>query len=61
MIERTDPIVPRDRPPGDAAGRPGRLVAADLRVAFRAPSRGAAPTVALDGLTLDVAAARSSR
>ncbi|HEX5823410.1 MAG TPA: ABC transporter ATP-binding protein [Candidatus Limnocylindrales bacterium] len=33
----------------------GRLVAADVRVAFRGPSRGAPPTVALDGLSLDVA------
>ena len=36
-------------------GRSGRLVARDIRVSFRPPSRGAAPTVALDGLTLDVA------
>ena len=35
--------------------RPGRLVADDVRVAFRAPNRGAIPTVALDGLSLDVA------
>src|SRR5213594_1023603 len=35
--------------------RPGRLVADDIRVAFRPPARGTAPTVALDGLTLDVA------
>jgi NitT/TauT family transport system ATP-binding protein len=35
--------------------RPGRLVADDIRVVFRPPSRGASPTVALDGLTLDVA------
>ncbi len=39
----------------DRAARPGQLIAEDLRVAFRAPTRGAAPTVALDGLTLDVA------
>src|SRR5213596_3239795 len=36
-------------------GRSGRLVARDIRVSFRPPSRGAAPTVALDGLTFDVA------
>jgi NitT/TauT family transport system ATP-binding protein len=36
------------------AARPGRLVADDIRVAFRPPNRGAAPTVALDGLSLDV-------
>src|SRR5213594_358755 len=34
--------------------RPGRLVADDIRVAFRPPARGAAPTVALDGLSLRV-------
>ena len=39
----------------DAVDRPGRLVADDIRVAFRAPGRGAAPTIALDGLSLDVA------
>ena len=33
----------------------GRLVADDVRVAFPAASRGASPTVALDGLSLDVA------
>jgi len=45
------------RHPGDSSQRgiPGRLVADDIRVAFRPPSRGAAPTVALDGLSLDVA------
>ena len=35
--------------------RPGRLVAEDIRVSFRPPGRGATPTVALDGLSLDVA------
>jgi NitT/TauT family transport system ATP-binding protein len=35
--------------------RPGRLVADDIRVEFRSPARGVAPTVALDGLSLDVA------
>jgi NitT/TauT family transport system ATP-binding protein len=45
----SDPI-PAGRP-----NRPGRLVAEDVRVAFSAASRGAAPTVALDGLSLDVA------
>ncbi|MEO5939380.1 MAG: ABC transporter ATP-binding protein [Candidatus Limnocylindrales bacterium] len=35
--------------------QPGRLVAEDLRVAFRAATRGAAPTVALDGMSLAVA------
>ena len=35
--------------------RPGRLVAEDIRVAFRPPTRDAPPTVALDGLSLDVA------
>jgi NitT/TauT family transport system ATP-binding protein len=35
--------------------RPGRLRADDVRVAFRPSSRAAAPTVALDGLSLDVA------
>jgi NitT/TauT family transport system ATP-binding protein len=39
----------------DAGNRPGRLVADDIRVVFRATGRGAAPTVALDGLSLDVA------
>ncbi len=39
----------------DAGNRPGRLVADDIRVVFRPPGRGAAPTVALDGLSLDVA------
>ena len=33
----------------------GRLVADDIRVAFTSPTRGAPPTVALDGLSLDVA------
>ena len=37
------------------AARTGRLVAEDLRVAFPAGRRGAMPTVALDGLSLDVA------
>jgi NitT/TauT family transport system ATP-binding protein len=37
------------------ASRPGRLIADDIRVVFRPPGRGAAPTVALDGLSLDVA------
>jgi NitT/TauT family transport system ATP-binding protein len=40
-------------PPDDL--RPGRLVADDIRVVFRPPGRGAAPTVALDGLSIDVA------
>ena len=35
--------------------RPGRLVAEDVRVVFRPAPRGAPPTVALDGLSLDVA------
>ena len=35
--------------------RPGRLVATDVRVSFRPPAPGADPTVALDGLSLDVA------
>jgi NitT/TauT family transport system ATP-binding protein len=35
--------------------RSGRLVADDIRVAFRPANRGAPPTVALDGLSLDVA------
>jgi NitT/TauT family transport system ATP-binding protein len=38
-----------------AAGR-GRLLAEDVRVAFPGPGRRAAPTVALDGLSLDVGA-----
>jgi NitT/TauT family transport system ATP-binding protein len=38
-----------------APTRPGRLVAEDVRVAFPSTSRGAPPTVALDGLALDVA------
>jgi NitT/TauT family transport system ATP-binding protein len=37
------------------APRSGRLVATDIRVRFPSPSRGAEPTVALDGLSLDVA------
>jgi NitT/TauT family transport system ATP-binding protein len=37
------------------APRPGRLVAHDLRVAFPPAARGAEPTVALDGLSIDVA------
>ena len=37
------------------APRSGRLVADNIRVAFRSPTRGAASTVALDGLSLDVA------
>ena len=37
------------------AGAGGRLVADDVRVTFPAASRGASPTVALDGLSLDVA------
>jgi len=41
--------------PGPTARSTGRLVADDLRVAFRGGSRGVAPTVALDGLSLDVA------
>jgi NitT/TauT family transport system ATP-binding protein len=35
--------------------RSGRLVAEDVRVAFRPATRGATPTIALDGLSLDVA------
>jgi NitT/TauT family transport system ATP-binding protein len=38
-----------------ATGR-GRLLAEDVRVAFPGPGRGSAPTVALDGLSLDVGA-----
>jgi NitT/TauT family transport system ATP-binding protein len=38
-----------------AGRRPGRLVADDIRVAFRPPGRGAPPTTALEGLSLDVA------
>jgi len=38
-----------------AAGR-GRLLAEDVRVTFPGPGRGTAPTVALDGLSLDVGA-----
>ena len=50
------PAQRRRRPmTGSRAARPGRLVAEDIRVAFPAPTRGAAPTVALDGLSLDVA------
>ena len=58
--ERTAP-PPGSGPGSDVTGRgpgserPGRLVAADIRVAFRPPSRGADPTVALDGLSLEVA------
>jgi NitT/TauT family transport system ATP-binding protein len=37
------------------AARPGRLIADDVRVAFRPATRNGAPTVALDGLSLDVA------
>ena len=37
------------------ATRPGRLVAADVRLTFGPASRGVAPTVALDGMSLDVA------
>src|SRR6185369_4088935 len=47
---RSDPMTTPHR-----VARPGRLVADDIRVVFRPPSRGASPTVALDGLTLDVA------
>ncbi|MEA2519445.1 MAG: NitT/TauT family transport system ATP-binding protein [Chloroflexota bacterium] len=36
-------------------GRPGRLVAEDIRVAFRSALRGQTQTVALDRLSLDVA------
>ncbi|HEY7969263.1 MAG TPA: ABC transporter ATP-binding protein [Candidatus Limnocylindrales bacterium] len=36
--------------------RHGRLLAEDVRVAFSGPARGAAPTVALDELSLDVGA-----
>lgn len=35
--------------------RPGRLVADDIRVWFPSGARGVAPTIALDGLSLDVA------
>ncbi len=35
--------------------RPGRLVADGIRVAFPSGGRGVAPTVALDGMALDVA------
>ena len=42
-------------PSGAPASHPGRLVAADLRVAFPAAMRGAGPTIALDGLSFDVA------
>jgi NitT/TauT family transport system ATP-binding protein len=38
-----------------ATTRPGRLVAEGIDVVFRSPTRGVAPTVALDGLSLDVA------
>jgi NitT/TauT family transport system ATP-binding protein len=41
--------------PADGRARPGRLLAADIRLAFPAPARLAGPTVALDGFTLDVA------
>jgi NitT/TauT family transport system ATP-binding protein len=37
------------------SGRSGRLVASDIHVTFRPPGRGSDPTVALDGLSLDVA------
>jgi NitT/TauT family transport system ATP-binding protein len=37
------------------SGGGGRLVADDVRVSFPGPSRGAPATVALDGLSLDVA------
>jgi NitT/TauT family transport system ATP-binding protein len=49
--------APRAGQPGRSGlvGRPGRLVADDIRVAFRRPSRGVAPILALDGLSLDVA------
>jgi NitT/TauT family transport system ATP-binding protein len=39
----------------ESTRRPGRLVAEDIRVAFPASGRRAAPTVALDGLSLEVA------
>ena len=40
---------------GGTTGRAaGRLVADDLRVAFRGATRGALPTIALDGLSVDV-------
>jgi NitT/TauT family transport system ATP-binding protein len=39
----------------DRTHPPGRLIATDIRVTFRPPGRGTVPTVALDGLTLDVA------
>lgn len=35
--------------------RPGRLVADDIQVGFPSGARGVAPTIALDGLSLDVA------
>jgi NitT/TauT family transport system ATP-binding protein len=40
---------------GVIARATGRLLAEDLRFAFRGHSRGAPPTVALDGLSLEVA------
>ena len=39
-----------------SGARSGHLAATDIRVAFPGASRGAAPTVALDGFSLDVAA-----
>jgi NitT/TauT family transport system ATP-binding protein len=42
-------------PRAGRAGRSGRLVASDIHVTFRPPGRGSGPTVALDGLSLDVA------
>jgi len=41
--------------PTPASRRPGRLVADDIHVTFQPPTSGAPPTVALDGLSLDVA------
>ena len=54
MTSRAGRGGPMTSPPMTVS-RPGRLVAHDLRVAFRSATRGAAPTVALDGLSLDVA------
>ena len=54
MTSRAGRGGPMTSPPMTAS-RPGRLVANDLRIAFRSATRGAAPTVALDGLSLDVA------
>ena len=47
----TTPTIAPSGPPA----RPGRLIAEGIRLAFPPPARAAAPTVALDGFTLDVA------